>query len=252
MRDNDVAFILGNNSGVPLLGLNVLGGEPELSLSYDDGVNESTQALLNAGGGGPEVSQFDLGAPDSSAPERQEVLGLYRGLRVETSERGGLAGHFEAAYGKPCRATHKRIVRQPGLRRQGCARKVRFSASNGGIQEGDDDRYGQIRLEQEVLLKSSGRVRLYRCADSCAIPPRSEFSPPRPGSPIAQPIFRFAQTPSAQTCDPRKRAHFPSPTSVRGHLRGHDQGSAINARIGRAPLTRCDRPPGNLSTSSRR
>jgi hypothetical protein len=53
MRDNGVAFILGNNSGVPLLGLNVLGGEPELSLSYDDGVNESTQALLNAGGGGP-------------------------------------------------------------------------------------------------------------------------------------------------------------------------------------------------------
>jgi len=41
MRDNDVAFILGNNSGVPLLGLNVLGGEPALSLSYNDGVNKA-------------------------------------------------------------------------------------------------------------------------------------------------------------------------------------------------------------------
>ena len=48
----------------------------------------------------------------------------------------------------------KRIVRQSGLQRQGCAGEVRFFAGNGGIQEGDDDRYGQIRLEQEVLLKS--------------------------------------------------------------------------------------------------
>jgi hypothetical protein len=41
---------------------------------------------------------------------------------------------------------------ESGLQRQGCAGEVRFFAGNGSLQEGDDDRWGQIRLEQEVFL----------------------------------------------------------------------------------------------------
>ena len=77
-------------------------------------------------GGCPEGSQFDLGAPDPSASERQEVLGLYRGLRVETGERSGLPGHFEALTGNRVAPLIKDLFASPAYKDKVAQEKYDF------------------------------------------------------------------------------------------------------------------------------